>query len=97
MSITVIVEFTAQPDKIEDLKAAFKAILPDTRAYDGCEGVTVLQNQEAPENIVFVETWANRPVYEKYFAWRVESGALAALGEMVAAPPSIRYLDTVDA
>jgi len=46
---------------------------------------------------VLIESWDSREHYEKYFAWRQESGALAALGEMLAGPPNLRYFDEVDA
>jgi hypothetical protein len=34
---------------------------------------------------------------EKYLAWRTGTGAIAKLGELVAAQPSIRYFDKTDA
>ena len=46
---------------------------------------------------VLVEQWQSRAHYEKYFAWREETGAMAQLGDALVAPPSLRYLDPTDA
>lgn len=97
MAVTVLLELQAQPDKVDQLIETFRQILPDTRAYDGCEGVEVQQNQDEKTNVVLIERWATRPQYEKYLAWRTETGALEALGALVAAPPSIRFYDDTGA
>ncbi|MGH9000287.1 MAG: putative quinol monooxygenase [Acidimicrobiia bacterium] len=97
MSVTVMFEFHVQGDKVSELKGVLKAILPDTRAYDGCQSVTVHQDQDEPTTLVVYETWASRPQYEKYLAWRTETGAVASLGEALAEAPSLRFFDTVDA
>ena len=68
-------------------------ILPDTRSFDGCEGLDVKINSDDPNNLVLVERWQSRPHYEKYFAWRQETGLIDRLGPVLGAPPSIRYLD----
>ena len=96
MSILVLLQISAQPDKVAALKAAFGGLLPDTRAYDGCEGITVHTDQDDPTRIVLLERWASRGHYERYFAWRVERGDLDALGALTAGPPSISYLDDTD-
>ena len=97
MACTVLLEIQVKPDQVDTIKQVFKDILGDTRAYDGCQGVEVTQNNDDPTNIVLVEKWDTRAHYEKYFAWRQETGAIDALGDMLAAPPSLRYFDPVDA
>ena len=46
---------------------------------------------------MFYERWDSRQHYEKYLAWRTETGAVNQLGAMLAAPPSIRYFERIDA
>lgn len=96
MSISVVLEVHSKPDSIDDLKATFESILPDTRAYDGCIGVQVTSNQDDALNIILFETWETRTHYEKYLAWRAESGALGALTAMLSSPPSIRFFEGLD-
>ena len=97
MAVTVFLELNAQPAQADALKALFKEILPDTRAYDGCIGVEVVDNQDDKANIVLVESWESRGQYEKYLGWRQETGFVDKLGGFLAGPPSIRYFDKVDA
>ena len=97
MAVKVLLEVKAKPGTGDDLLAVFREILPDTRAYDGCLGVDTLRGQDDPDVLVLVETWESRAHYEKYFAWRQESGLVGQLGEAVAAPPSLRYFDETDA
>ena len=97
MAVTVLLELKAKSGTGGGLVGVFKQILPDTRAFDGNIGVTVLQNQDDPDTLVLVEEWETKPHYEKYLAWRTETGAMDQLAPALDAPPSIRYFDTADA
>ena len=97
MSVMVFLEVQSSDESIEQLKATFKEILPDTRAYDGCQGVEIFDNQDDPNNLVLVEHWDSRQKYETYLGWRKETGMLNSLMSMTSAPPSIRFYDAVDA
>ncbi len=96
MSIKVLLEVNAKSENIEEVKALLKQTLGDTRSYDGCEGLDVILNQDDASNLILLETWKTRQHYEKYLAWRQETGALEALGAMLAQPPSIRFYDNSD-
>jgi len=97
MSVVVLLELQVKPEAVNEVKATFKQILPDTRSYAGCLGVEVNSNQDDNGNIVLVEHWESRDHYQKYLAWRTETGALAALGASLTGPPKIRYYDHVGA
>ncbi|MGR8918325.1 MAG: putative quinol monooxygenase [Gammaproteobacteria bacterium] len=96
MACVVLLELTLKDEAIEGTKEGLVSILPDTRAYDGCISVVATQDQDNPNTIVAVERWESRQHYEKYFAWRQETGALDAMADALAAPPSIRYMDIFD-
>lgn len=97
MTVSVLLEVHGKPGNAQMLKDTFKKILPDTRAYDGCQGVEVVANQDDPECILLIERWESRSHYEKYLGWREETGFVAELVDMLDQPPSIRYFDPVDA
>ena len=97
MGIVATLRLPVQPDKVEQLKAFLKADLPDTRQFEGCQAVSIFQDEDVPSSIVVWGTWASRGHFEKYLAWRTASGDLAALGAMLAEPPAVSYLDPVDA
>jgi quinol monooxygenase YgiN len=97
MSVVVVLEIQVKPEVLDEMKAFLKKNLPDTRAYDGCQGVDIYGNLDDTGDLVLYERWDSRQHYETYFAWRTETRALNQLGAMVAAPPSIRYFERVEA
>ena len=57
----------------------------------------MVQNQDDTNTLVLIEQWDTRGQYEKYLAWRQESGTLAKIVELLDGPPSIRYFDPTGA
>ena len=96
MATLVLFEADARAGKADDLIALFEEVLPDTRAYQGCDSVTVHRDQDVPDRLVLLERWTSRSQYEEYLQWRAERGD-PRLAAMLTRPPAIRYLDDVDA
>jgi quinol monooxygenase YgiN len=97
MSVTVILELQVKPESVEPMKALLKQILPDTRAFDGCDFVDIYGNLDDQANLVFHERWTSREHYQRYFAWRAETGVVEQMSVHFAAPPVIRYFEVLDA
>ncbi len=97
MAITIILEAQAKKGTGNDLLATMKAVLPDTRSYDGCIALDAYQNQDDTDLLVLVEKFESKAHYEKYLAWREETGVLQQLGAALEGPPSIRFFDLTDA
>lgn len=95
MSVDVILDLQVNPENREELLAVFKAILPDTRAYQGCQCVVVTTNEDDLHNIVLLEKWDHRSDHESYMDWRVERGDIDKLVALLSAPPAVRYLETI--
>jgi quinol monooxygenase YgiN len=93
MKVNVLLEIKSKPECIEELKLTLVKILPDTRGYEGCIEVKVIENQDDPLNLLLIEIWESRQHYEKYLGWRVETGAIKALGALLSQPASIRYFN----
>ena len=96
MSVMIIFETRTKSKEISNMKSYLDEILPDTRAYDGCQSLDVYFNTEDTGNMVMVEFWDSRAHYEKYLNWRTETGVMDKVGAMLAEPPSIRYFDKTD-
>jgi quinol monooxygenase YgiN len=96
MSVVVFLEMQIKPEAVNDVKAFMKDNLADTRAYAGCQGLDVYDNLDETGNLVIYERWDSRAHYEKYLAWRTETGTMDRVGAMLKAPPSIRYFERVD-
>ena len=96
MSVMIIFETRIKSKEISNMKSYLDEILPDTRAYDGCQSLDVYFNTDDTGNMVMVEFWDSRAHYEKYLNWRTETGVMDKVGAMLAEPPSIRYFDKTD-
>jgi quinol monooxygenase YgiN len=88
-----MLEFRVKEDSVEKLRSWFREILPDTRGFEGCMTLHVIQNQDDPTNIVVVEQWASRQHYEKYIQWRTERGEVDTFVGMMDGEPSFRFFD----
>lgn len=91
MAVVVTLEAKSQPDKAGDLVEFLERILPDTRAYAGCLGLQLVVDQDDPTRMVVLERWETRKHYETYLQWREDSGTLAQVAPLLAAPPAIRF------
>lgn len=95
MSVRVILEFHLKPGNADAVKATLKEALVDTRAYEGCEDICVVQNQDDPNMLLILEQWATRANYDAYFKWRTDTGVIAAVSELCTKPLEPKYFDFV--
>ena len=82
MSQFVVAEFHAAPGKLDELTAALKQALPETRAYDGCLSLDSWLDEER-STIVLTEQWVSFDHYDRYLAWRVETGILGEVAALL--------------
>jgi quinol monooxygenase YgiN len=97
MSVLVVLELEAARGKGDALIGLLRDTLGDTRARQGCQSVTVHRDAAEPDAIVLIERWASREDDAAYRAWRAGDGAVPALATLLAAAPTIRYFDDIDA
>jgi quinol monooxygenase YgiN len=90
VSVTVTLEFHARPDTAQTLYDALGAILGDTRAFEGCESVSVHRDLADTTAILLYEQWGTVDQQQAYMAWRQERGDIDKLMAMLAEPPAIR-------
>lgn len=95
METTVLLEVQIKPEKIEDMKQTLREMLIATRAFDGCISVEVIHDQDKPGSFILVQKWRTRGHYEKYGAWRAETGMAQSMAEKLQATFSLRYFDSV--
>lgn len=87
MSVITLLDLQLKPDAVEEGLALFGRILVDTRAFEGCESVVVIQDSEDPAHVVAVETWASLEADTKYREWRAGNGAIPELIPLLAGMP----------
>ena len=57
--LAMVVEFRAAPGKVDELRAALLAIVPPSRAEEGCLRYDLHVDREDPDVLAFYEVWAS--------------------------------------
>jgi quinol monooxygenase YgiN len=89
----MIVEFSAQPETRAEFIEELNLILVDTRAFEGCLGVTVWTSESDAGKVYLLEEWASRDNQVAYLNWRTETNNTAHLGRFMSGPPRFLWLD----
>jgi quinol monooxygenase YgiN len=97
MTINIVLTLPVIPEKREDLFLLLKELGPGTQAFGGCLSYDILKDINNSGNVVFIEQWQSMASYEKYNAWRTETGVMERLGAFLAGAPSIAFCEQVDA
>ncbi len=96
MPTLVILEVKAKSDSLGQVKEFLAKRLPETRAFDGCQSLTPYLNEDG-QTIVIVELWDSKPHYDKYLAWREETGVVAEFEALIEDEISPRFFEQIDA
>ncbi|MFT4603862.1 MAG: quinol monooxygenase YgiN [Rhodothermales bacterium] len=80
---------------MSELSPASTELFLGTRAYDRTD-ITAYLNDDG-QTFVLIENWKAKAQYEKYLAWRTETGVMAKLASLLEEPASMRYFDAVAA
>ncbi len=97
MSILVLLSCEAPEGREDAVRDKLREILVATRAFDGCEDVTVWQDEDHPTSFVVVERWVSREHSDVYSEWRSGRVEQDGLRSMLAAPAIKRHYDLTDA
>ncbi len=96
MSIVIIVNLSVKEESLERFKKFLKEILPDTRSFEGCQGVQLYQNKELLTKFTIHAKWASEDAQKKYMAWRMGNGSLDKLTPMLSGPFDMQLYDIID-
>jgi len=93
MAIITNLQVQCQEGKGPEFLALAKELLPVTRAYDGCNEYNLCVNPENSDHIELFGKWDSKAHFDKYFQWRVDTGAFEAMAPFVEGDPVIRAFD----
>lgn len=93
MANSLILEIPVIPEKRAEFIQVMQGALPVSRAYDGCISIELWTLEGNDGAIQLYETWESKAHQEKYFAWRVETGFLDAIGPFLAGAPTVTWLE----
>jgi quinol monooxygenase YgiN len=89
MAVTALLELQLKADSLETAQTIIHATLTATRAFPGCQGVTVLVDSDDPTHVVLHETWESLERDRAYRAWRATPEGASDLGSVLAAAPKL--------
>ena len=93
MTTIVILDIPASADTRDAIYATLSEALIETRRFEGNEGLELLVNQEDGANIVVYERWRSREDYDRYLAFRQESGFSAKFRALIPGTMAVRKFD----
>ena len=93
MTVQAIMELTIKEGRYDDFRDFMVKILPDTRPYKGCVCIEFVRNQDNPAHLLVMEKWNSRDDYENYFKWRIESGVMDQIADMIEGEPKLQFFD----
>ncbi len=92
MAITAFLDLRVTPEALDQgVHDELRAILSDTRSFDGCLGVEVLIDSADPAHFVAVERWASEEHDAAYRAWRAGDGQTNLASYVAAAPVLTKF------
>ncbi|MGU3498752.1 putative quinol monooxygenase [Mycobacterium sp. C31M] len=95
MTIQATMELIIKEGRYQDFRDFMVKILPDTRPYKGCVCIEFVRNQDNPAHILVLEKWNSREDYERYVAWRMETGIMNQIIDMIDGEPKLQFFDPI--
>lgn len=96
MGTLVILDLPVKQESIVELQTYLKEIFPDTRRFEGCEGINAYLGEDG-KTIVLVQHWDSAESYQRYLTWRQETGVFARIMAMLDGEPVMRFFNPIDA
>lgn len=96
MAINAILELRLKADSLATANQVIHATLTATRAFPGCQGVTVLVDVDDPTRVVLYETWESVEHDRAYRAWRATPEGASDLGSIMAGPPTVTLFNVAE-
>lgn len=94
MSITLIATIDVQPDHVDEVLSALKAVMAPSRQDEGCEHYQLNRDPDSATIFYMVEQWASPEALDAHVNtphFKALVSALEGKGEL-----SIKQLETVD-
>lgn len=64
--LTIVAVVTVDPDRLDDLRPLFAALIEETRKEDGCLLYDLHHDNVDSSRFLFYETWTNRTLWQDH-------------------------------
>ena len=88
--IRVAARVNVRPEKLDEIRTAFDALVAASRSEPGCVTYEALQNLENPHEFTFVEEWLSDDALQEHFTLDHFTAVAGRADELFTAPPDIR-------
>jgi heme oxygenase (mycobilin-producing) len=91
LTVVCIGELRFTPDSVEEALAAFHLSLKDSRAFEGCQSIEIVQSADDAGLVHIIERWQTVEHYQAYLEWRAtpEGRHLKPIRPFLAAPSTM--------
>jgi quinol monooxygenase YgiN len=92
MTFYVAMDLYLTPETLDEARDVFREILVDTRAFDGCLGAVVYEDQAEATHWHVIEGWESEEHDAAYRAFRASPEGTTRLREFISRPPvTVKY------
>jgi quinol monooxygenase YgiN len=94
MQASILLEGKVKPGLVGELTELVNERFVETRKYDGCREMNAYLKDDG-HTFVFFSQWDSRHHFEKYMAWRAETGAFEALFAIIEGEPNVSFFERI--
>lgn len=96
MALIALLDLTLKAETLDDAKVVLGRVLADTRAFDGCQGVDVLVDEDDETHWIAYERWESAEADAKYREFREGPGKITDLGPLLGGAPKLTKFTVAD-
>jgi quinol monooxygenase YgiN len=93
--LRVVARIIARADKVDELRSLLAGLIEPTRKEAGCISYELLQNNQDPTDLTFVEEWESDAALDAHLETEHIREALRKVPDLVSAEPDIRRYSIV--
>jgi quinol monooxygenase YgiN len=96
MAVIAFLDLRLKADAADTGLQVLTETLAATRAFPGCQGVTVLVDSADPTHVIAHETWESMEHDGAYRKWRTTPDGASRLGSVLAGAPTLSYFTVAE-
>jgi quinol monooxygenase YgiN len=89
-TLRVVARLKARADKASELRTVLEALIAPTRKEAGCISYELLENQDDPTDLTFLEEWVDGEALDSHFETDHIRGAMEKLPDLLAEGLDVR-------
>jgi quinol monooxygenase YgiN len=96
MAVIALLDLHLRADAVDTGLRVLSETLAATRAFPGCQGVSVLVDNADPTHVIAYETWESMERDGEYRKWRTTPDGASSLGTVLAGPPTLAHFTVAE-